>query len=161
MRALLAICVLFVATPVILARTMDRCSLAREMASMGIPRDQLAKWACIAERESNYRTSVVGPPNSDGSNDYGIFQINDRYWCQPSNGKFSHNGCDVDCDELLSDDITESVKCAQTVLREHGFPAWTTWKYCNGYLPSIDDCFPSGFSANQNAYSSALFSQKW
>lgn len=124
-----------------LALTMDRCSLAQEMDRLGVPRDQLARWACIAEHESDYRTGVVGPPNSDGSNDYGIFQINDRYWCQPSNNKKSANGCGVSCEALLSDDITSSVRCAQKVLKEQGWSAWSTWKFCNGNLPSIDDCF--------------------
>jgi len=40
-------------------RTMNRCSLAREMANLGVPRDQLARWTCIAEHESSYRTGVV------------------------------------------------------------------------------------------------------
>ncbi|XP_030079479.1 lysozyme P-like isoform X2 [Drosophila hydei] len=122
-------------------RTMDRCSLARELASQGVPYEQLAIWTCIAEHESSYRTGVVGPPNSDGSNDYGIFQINDRYWCQPPNNKQSANGCGVSCTALLSDDITLSVECAKKVLQQQGWPAWSTWKFCNGNLPSIDPCF--------------------
>nr|CAL85497.1 LysX [Drosophila simulans] len=141
MRSLLAICVLALVTPAALGRTMDRCSLAREMANLGVPRDQLSKWACIAEHESSYRTGVVGPPNTDGSNDYGIFQINDLYWCQPSSGKFSHNGCGVSCNALLTDDIKSSVRCALKVLGQQGWSAWSTWHYCSGNLPSIDDCF--------------------
>ncbi|XP_043650678.1 lysozyme X [Drosophila teissieri] len=141
MRGLLALCILALATPAILGRTMDRCSLARELSNLGVPRDQLAKWTCIAEHESSYRTGVVGPPNSDGSNDYGIFQINDLYWCQPPSGKFSHNGCGLSCSALLTDDITNSVRCAQLVLGQQGWPAWSTWHYCSGALPPIDDCF--------------------
>ncbi|KAH8240059.1 hypothetical protein KR032_010739, partial [Drosophila birchii] len=140
MRALLVFFILALATPSILARTMDRCSLAREMSNLGVPRDQLNKWTCIAEHESSYRTGVVGPPNTDGSNDYGIFQINDRYWCQPSNGHFSHNGCSVSCNDLLTDDITRSVRCAQKVLGEQGWSAWSVWHFCSGNLPPIDDC---------------------
>ncbi|EDW76969.1 uncharacterized protein Dwil_GK12043 [Drosophila willistoni] len=123
------------------ARTLNRCTLAREMAARGVPRDQLARWACIAQRESDYRTWVVGPANSDGSNDYGIFQLNNLYWCQPANGRFSHNGCRISCNDLLTDDITNSVRCAQRVLSEQGWGAWSTWRFCNGNLPSINDCF--------------------
>jgi len=141
MRCFLVICVLALAASIILARTMDRCSLAREMSNLGVPRDQLSKWTCIAEHESSYRTEVVGPPNSDGSNDYGIFQINDLYWCQPPSGKFSHNGCGLSCNDLLTDDISRSVRCAQTVLGQQGWPAWSTWHFCSGDLPPIDDCF--------------------
>ncbi|XP_046809402.1 uncharacterized protein LOC111683162 [Lucilia cuprina] len=74
-----------------LATTYNRCSLAKAMYNLGVPKDQLARWTCIAEHESSYRTGVVGPTNSNGSNDYGIFQINNYYWCQPSNGRFSYN----------------------------------------------------------------------
>ncbi|CAD7012626.1 unnamed protein product [Ceratitis capitata] len=120
---------------------LNRCSLAREMSRLGVPRDQLARWACIAEHESSYRTYVVGPTNYNGSNDYGIFQINDYYWCQPADGRFSYNQCDISCDDLLTNDIEPSVRCAQKVLRMQGFSAWSTWHYCDGRLDSIDDCF--------------------
>ncbi|XP_002135314.1 lysozyme E-like [Drosophila pseudoobscura] len=123
------------------ARTMDRCTLAREMSNLGVPRDQLARWACIAQHESDYRTWVVGPANSDGSNDYGIFQINNYYWCAPPSGRFSYNECGLSCNSLLTDDITKSVRCAQKVLSQQGWSAWSTWKYCSGSLPSINNCF--------------------
>lgn len=123
------------------ARTMDRCSLAREMSKLGVPRNELARWTCIAQHESSYRTGIVGPANSDGSHDYGIFQINDRYWCQPPNGKHSSNGCGLNCKDLLSDQINKSVTCARKVLAQQGWAAWSTWKFCKGNLPSIDPCF--------------------
>ncbi|XP_017842465.1 lysozyme B-like [Drosophila busckii] len=140
MKTFIFLLALAVATPA-WARKMDRCSLAREMSNLGVPRDQLARWTCIAEHESSYRTDVVGPANSDGSNDYGIFQINDRYWCQPPSGKHSSNGCHLNCKELLENAINKSVKCARQVLKEQGWSAWSTWKFCNGNLPSIDPCF--------------------
>ncbi|KAM7345446.1 lysozyme 1-like [Cochliomyia hominivorax] len=121
--------------------TFNRCSLARAMHNLGVPKDQLARWTCIAERESSYRTGVVGPTNSDGSNDYGIFQINNKYWCQPSNGRHSYNECRVSCDALLSDNISASVTCARKILQQQGWAAWSTWRYCSGSLPSINSCF--------------------
>ncbi|XP_037819688.1 lysozyme 1-like [Lucilia sericata] len=124
-----------------LATTYNRCSLAKAMYNLGVPKDQLARWTCIAEHESSYRTGVVGPTNSNGSNDYGIFQINNYYWCQPSNGRFSYNECKVSCDALLSDNISASVTCARKILSQQGWTAWSTWKYCNGNLASIDSCF--------------------
>uniref|UniRef100_A0A1I8NR83 Glycosyl hydrolases family 22 (GH22) domain-containing protein n=1 Tax=Stomoxys calcitrans TaxID=35570 RepID=A0A1I8NR83_STOCA len=125
----------------IFGRTMNRCSLAREMYAMGVPKSELARWTCIAEHESSYRTNVVGPTNSNGSNDYGIFQINDRYWCKPRNGKSSHNNCGLSCDSLLTDNIKNSVNCARLVMRSQGWDAWSVWPKCSGKLPSIDDCF--------------------
>ncbi|EDV95954.1 lysozyme S [Drosophila grimshawi] len=123
-----------------LARTMDRCSLANEMSNLGVPRDQLARWTCIAERESSYRTHVVGPANTDGSHDHGIFQLNDRYWCQ-ARGRRSSNLCGLSCDTVRTDDITNAVRCAQRVLSIQGWTAWSVWRFCSGDLPSIDPCF--------------------
>uniref|UniRef100_A0A1I8Q0F1 Glycosyl hydrolases family 22 (GH22) domain-containing protein n=1 Tax=Stomoxys calcitrans TaxID=35570 RepID=A0A1I8Q0F1_STOCA len=93
-------------------RTMTRCSLAREI-----------------------------PTNSNGSNDYGIFQINNYYWCQPANGRFSYNECKLSCNNLLTDSINDSVTCARKIKSQQGWTAWSTWKYCSGSLPSINDCF--------------------
>ncbi|XP_017103995.2 lysozyme S [Drosophila bipectinata] len=140
MKAFIVLFALACAAPALAGRTLDRCSLAREMSNLGVPRDQLDKWTCIAQHESDYRTWVVGPANSDGSNDYGIFQINDLYWCQPE-GRFSYNECGLSCNDLLSDDITNSVRCAQKVLSQQGWGAWSVWHYCSGWLPSIDECF--------------------
>lgn len=126
-------------------RVFDRCSLAREMDDLGVPRDELARWVCIAEHESSYRTWIVGPPNSDGSRDHGIFQINDRYWCLPSDGRRSSNGCNVNCDALRTDSINRAVRCAQQVLRAQGWGAWSVYRpKCSGQLPSIEDCFRGG-----------------
>ncbi|XP_017137331.1 lysozyme D-like [Drosophila miranda] len=140
MKAFIVLVALALAAPAF-GRTMDRCSLAREMSDLGVPRDQLARWTCIAEHESSYRTGVVGPENYNGSNDYGIFQINDYYWCAPPSGRFSYNECGLSCNSLLTDNIEHSVRCAQKVLSQQGWSAWSTWKYCDGSLPSINDCF--------------------
>ncbi|XP_067627391.1 lysozyme 2-like [Eurosta solidaginis] len=121
-------------------RILTRCSLAREMLDLGVPKDQLARWTCIALRESAYNTTLIYT-NTNGSKDYGIFQINDRWWCQPSDGSFSDNECKIDCVDFLVDDIAPSVTCSQQILRQQGWTAWHTLKFCNGTLPSIDDCF--------------------
>lgn len=118
----------------------NRCSLARAMHSMGVPKDQLARWTCIAQHESSYNTKAVGTMNSNGSRDYGLFQINNKYWCLAENGT-GYNQCHIKCRDLLVDSIAPSVKCAQQVLRQQGWTAWSTWKYCSGSLPSIDSCF--------------------
>lgn len=56
--------------------------------------------------------------------------------------------------ELMSDDITVSVNCAQIIYREQGFPAWVGWKNkCSGgRAPSVDHCFgPSAGSRSGGA----------
>ncbi|KAI8039342.1 lysozyme X-like [Drosophila gunungcola] len=140
MKTFLVICVLALATPAILARQMDRCSLVRELYNLRVPRHQLATWACIAERESSFRTHVVGR-NRDGSTSNGIFQLNDRYWCQPSNGKKSHNICRTSCNDFLRNDISKSVRCAQKVLLNQGWSAWASGYSCIRNVPSIKNCF--------------------
>jgi len=135
-----AVAVLALVTPA-LSKTFTRCSLAQEMYRLGTPKSELAIWTCLAERESSYRTNVVGPTNSNGSNDYGIFQINNLYWCQPANGRFSYNECKLSCNNLLTDDIRDSVTCSRKIKNQQGWTAWSTWKYCSGSLPSIDPCF--------------------
>lgn len=127
-------------------RTLNRCKLAREMDNLDVPRNELARWVCIAEHESSFRTWVVGPPNDDGSRDHGIFQINDRYWCNPGNGERSSNGCRVNCDALRTDHIDRAVRCAQQVKKEQGWGAWSVYnRYCSGDLPSIADCFGGNY----------------
>ncbi|KAH8303672.1 hypothetical protein KR018_010854 [Drosophila ironensis] len=140
MKTVFVFCVLALALPAVLGRIMDRCTLAREMYILGVPKDQLARWTCLAQHESDYNTAMVGN-NADGSNNYGIFQINDRTWCQPTNGKFSENICKLSCNELMTDNVQKSVWCAQTILKAQSWPYWPSWHFCNGILPPIDDCF--------------------
>lgn len=142
MRAAVVIITLALVAFAAANRTFDRCSLARELYySHGVPWDELDKWTCIAEHESSFRTWVVGPPNGDGSSDYGLFQVNDLYWCQPPNGRFSYNACYLSCNSLLTDDITDSVNCARKVKNEQGWGAWAVWYKCSGWLPNIGECF--------------------
>ncbi|TMW47189.1 hypothetical protein DOY81_007729 [Sarcophaga bullata] len=101
----------------------------------------MARWTCIAEHESGYNTKAVGSMNYNGSRDYGIFQINNYYWCSPPSGAFSYDECHIKCDDFLVDSIEPAVKCARLVLRQQGWSAWSTWHFCDGRLPSIDDCF--------------------
>ncbi|KAI8123795.1 Lysozyme 1 [Lucilia cuprina] len=70
--ALLAALALF--TPAF-GKTFTRCSLAREMYALGVPKSELPQWTCIAEHESSYRTNVVGPTNYNGSNDYEMYAL--------------------------------------------------------------------------------------
>ncbi|XP_034482089.1 lysozyme A/C-like [Drosophila innubila] len=140
MKAFIVLVALAFAAPAF-GRTMDRCSLAREMAKLGVPRDQLSKWTCIAEHESSYRTGITGKKNKNGTNDYGIFQINNKFWCE-SDGVRSHNMCKISCNDLLTDDITNSVRCARKIQgTKQGWNSWSTWKFCKGDVPSIDSCF--------------------
>ncbi|XP_053097514.1 lysozyme C-like [Pangasianodon hypophthalmus] len=128
MKALVFLLLLAVVT----AKRYERCELARAMKANGMDGYQgisLANWVCLAKHESNYNTGAINN-NSDGSTDYGIFQINNRWWC--SNGKFpSSNGCKISCSQLLTDNISQAAQCAKTIVRQQGITAWVAWRtYC-------------------------------
>ncbi|CAD7011600.1 unnamed protein product [Ceratitis capitata] len=109
---------------------------------MGMPFHELNDWMCLIEGESSFNTKAINPSNVDGSVDWGLFQINDRYWCKPSDGRPSTNSCRIPCRLLLSEDIRFAVACAKYIRRIQGFSAWVAWNNrCQGYKPSVRHCF--------------------
>lgn len=130
----------------------ERCELARELRNVhNVPMDQVATWVCIAKHESGYNTSAIGRLNYDGSEDHGLFQISDIYWCSPpGKGK----GCGLTCAELEDNDISNDVQCMMRIHAEHqrlsgnGFSAWSVYK---GRCEGISDIFVAGcFDDDEN-----------
>lgn len=76
------------------AKIYSKCEFARAMKNAGFSMASLPDWVCLAKHESNFNSNVVGPVNSNGSRDYGIFQINDRYWCKVG---YIGGDCKIDC----------------------------------------------------------------
>ncbi|KAK2888605.1 hypothetical protein Q8A73_020053 [Channa argus] len=111
------------------ARIFQRCEWARTLKNHGLDGYQgysLANWVCLSKWESNYNTRATNR-NTDGSTDYGIFQINSRLWC--SNGTPTSNGCSIPCGQLLTDDVTVAINCAKRVVRDpNGMGAWVAWR---------------------------------
>ncbi|KAL7847718.1 hypothetical protein AOLI_G00224360 [Acnodon oligacanthus] len=110
------------------------CELATVLQSAGMDGYagvSLANWVCLAFSESSYNTQAIDY-DSDGSTDYGIFQINDRWWC--SNGQFpSYNGCGISCSELLTNNIAADIACAKIIVDQQGISAWYGWQdKCEG-----------------------------
>lgn len=113
----------------------------------------------MVEHESSGNTAARGPANSDGSHDYGLFQINDRYWCE--HGRKGKE-CNIDCNcrsnqnkkinpilifvvyflALLDDNIADDVKCVRKIFSIHGFEGWYAWvrKCKGGRAPSVSHC---------------------
>ncbi|CAK1540730.1 unnamed protein product [Leptosia nina] len=121
------------------AKTFTRCDLVRELRNQGFPEDDLRNWVCLVESESSRSTSAVSKKNKNGSRDYGLFQINDKYWC--STKKNPGKDCNVLCSQLITDDITKASTCAKKIFKRHGFDAWYGWKsHCQGTLPDIKSC---------------------
>ncbi|XP_030599106.1 lysozyme C-like [Archocentrus centrarchus] len=127
--------VLFLLAAVATAKVFERCDWARKLKASGMDGYRgisLANWVCLTKHESNFNTGATNR-NTDGSTDYGIFQINNRWWCD--NGSFrSSNACKTSCRALLSDDVTAAINCAKRVVRDpQGISAWYAWRdHCQG-----------------------------
>lgn len=92
--AVVAILLFLALTNFASAKEYSKCELARKLDAAGIARSQLPDWLCLVKFESNYDSRAKGKVNTDGTHDWGIFQINDGYWCSVGyNGK----GCNANC----------------------------------------------------------------
>ncbi|KAH9644106.1 hypothetical protein HF086_015436 [Spodoptera exigua] len=115
------------------------CDLVHELRKQKFPEDRMRDWVCLVNSESARRTDAIGGPNKNGSRDYGLFQINDHFWC--SNSTTPGKSCQVTCADLITDDITKASICAHKIFRRQGFPAWHGWSQrCQGDLPDISNC---------------------
>ncbi|XP_075975946.1 lysozyme-like [Anticarsia gemmatalis] len=133
-RILIMVCLIAPA----FAKTFSRCELVDELKRQGFPDYLMKDLVCLVGEASSFRTHVTGGPDPDGSYDYGLFQINSRYWC--SSGPTPGNTCNVRCADLLSDDISLSSACAKKILSMRGLSAWVSWEqFCRGrYIPELD-----------------------
>nr|BAV13220.1 c-type lysozyme [Neolamprologus leleupi] len=115
------------------AQVFEQCAWARVLKANGMDGYggvSLANWVCLTKHESNYNTKAKNR-NTNGSTDFGIFQINSRWWC---NDRIIHsaNGCNIDCNVLLTD-VTSAINCAKRIVTQQGIAAWYAWrKHCQG-----------------------------
>ncbi|GIY17668.1 lysozyme C [Caerostris extrusa] len=105
------------------AKIMNPCDVADVMIRLGQKKPIVAKWVCLAKFASGFNTQALSAEYKDGSHDFGLFQINDKY-CRLG----STNSCGVPCTELVNDDITPSARCALKVFEKEGFKAWPAWR---------------------------------
>ncbi|KAI5255965.1 Lysozyme-Like Protein 6 [Manis pentadactyla] len=80
------------------ANLITCCDLAKVLHQEdldGFEGYSVSDWLCLAFVESNFNISKVYE-NTDGSFDYGIFQINSHYWCN-DNRSHSENICRMEC----------------------------------------------------------------
>ncbi|XP_028640205.1 lysozyme C-2-like [Grammomys surdaster] len=134
MKALLTLGLLLLSVSVE-AKVYERCELAKILKSNGMAGYRgvsLADWLCLAQHESNYNTQATNYNPGGQSTDYGIFQINSRYWCNDGKTPKAVNACGISCSALLQDDITQAIQCAKRVVRDpQGVRAWVAWqKHC-------------------------------
>ncbi|XP_057596924.1 lysozyme C, tracheal isozyme-like isoform X2 [Hippopotamus amphibius kiboko] len=134
MKALLILGLLLLSVAV-QGKVYNPCELASTLKRLGLAGYRgvsLANWVCLARWESSYNTRAINH-NRDGSTDYGIFQINSRYWCNDGKTPRAVNGCGIPCSALLQDDIRPAVACAKKIVSQQGITAWVAWKtHCRG-----------------------------
>merc|ERR1711981_1058321 len=129
-----------------LTKTFNHCDLATQLLGYGgsFTKSNIGDWICLTKYESSWTTSAKGGPNYNDSWDYGLFQINDYYWCYGDNSQAQkYNDCNINCSKLLDDNIDDDSACAQIIYKRHGFDAWYGWiNNCKGTDTSsyVADC---------------------
>eukprot|EP00091_Calanus_sinicus_P005590 TRINITY_DN16035_c0_g1_i1.p1 TRINITY_DN16035_c0_g1~~TRINITY_DN16035_c0_g1_i1.p1 ORF type:complete len:204 (-),score=44.91 TRINITY_DN16035_c0_g1_i1:138-749(-) len=123
-------------------KVYERCELARELVDLhGFDFGTLGNWVCLAQHESSYNTAATND-NTNGSRDYGIFQINDNYWCDANVGAGAD--CGMTCNSFLDSVLADDVTCAKIIYNRHGFEAWYGWiNHCKNTNVEdyVNDCF--------------------
>ncbi|XP_075298896.1 lysozyme C-like [Opisthocomus hoazin] len=114
---------------------ISRCELVkilREHGFEGFEGTTIADWICLVQHESDYNTEAYN--NNGPSRDYGIFQINSKYWCNDGKTSGAVDGCHISCSELMTNDLEDDIKCAKKIARDaHGLTPWYGWKnHCEG-----------------------------
>ncbi|XP_045866627.1 lysozyme C, milk isozyme-like [Meles meles] len=118
------------------AKIFSKCELASKLKTKvmdGYHGYSLADWVCMAQYESNCNTRAFNGKNANGSRDYGLFQLNSKWWCKNSHHS-SANACNIPCSKFLDDNINDDVVCAKRVVRDPKcMSAWMAWvKHCKG-----------------------------
>ncbi|GAB1296936.1 Lysozyme-like protein 6 [Apodemus speciosus] len=62
---------------------------------------------------------IKGERERRWSFDYGVFQINSRYWCNDYQSH-SENFCRINCQELLNPNLISSIHCAKKIVSGSG-----------------------------------------
>lgn len=120
--------------PQMAGKIFERCELARELRDKhNIPVGQVGDWVCEAQYKSKFNTSA-----RDRDGGHGIFSFQSS-WCGP-------NGyCQISCEDLLDDDITDDVDCMREYIVQYGyFNVQKRWKDHNCAERSsgfIEGCF--------------------
>ncbi|XP_068748193.1 lysozyme C-like isoform X2 [Montipora capricornis] len=122
------------------AGTKSKCDVVRALRTQNVPDSDMRDWLCLVQHESGYRYNAF---NDNGwSQDLGIFQINNHYWCGKGNVKYSAcwriltHGCGVsNCNDFMDSDISDDTECAVKIKNcsRDGFSRWAAWrKHCRG-----------------------------
>ncbi|KAI6072825.1 Lysozyme C-like protein [Aix galericulata] len=116
-------------------RKIPRCELVkilRNHSFEGFVGKTVADWVCLVQHQSNYNTHAFRDEGK--SRDYGIFQINSKYWCDDGKTPGTSNTCRINCSKFLDDNIEDDIRCAKIIAKEaRGLKRWVAWKkHCKG-----------------------------
>ncbi len=104
---------------------LSEIEIADHLRDAGFPESAVPTMVCVAKHESSYYTGATNT-NTNGTTDYGLFQINSYYW-----GKT----CDATASELMNPSVNAA--CAKIVYKQQGLNAWYGYQYhrseCDGY----------------------------
>ena len=75
-------------------KKFSMCKVARQMKDAGFQEKYLPDWMCLINSESAFDSAAMNRVNTDGSYDWGLYQINDKYWCSRT-GKGGE--CNINC----------------------------------------------------------------
>ncbi|XP_045166373.1 lysozyme-like [Mercenaria mercenaria] len=125
------------------AQKKTKCQVVKALRDQGVPDSELKDWLCLVDKESSYKYNAEHTNYKDGSVDsidYGIFQLNDKYWCSDSGGysgkicwRLNTYGCDDKCKTFKDSDISNDAYCAVRVKKCKGFEEWVGWRNkCKG-----------------------------
>ncbi|XP_072391067.1 lysozyme-like isoform X2 [Diabrotica undecimpunctata] len=132
----------FIVIGLVIVGTIDgkvytKCGLTQELLRIGFSRSLVGNWVCMIESESGKDTSKQ-VNKANGGKALGLFQINSKDWC-----KYGSPGgkCNMKCEDLINEDITDDARCARKIEAESGFRSWSGWtRNCYGRVVSIPNC---------------------
>ncbi|KAJ5076218.1 lysozyme [Anaeramoeba ignava] len=104
--------------------SISECDTAKYLENAGFSSTQVPVMVCIAKYESSYNCGATHD-NTDGSEDFGLFQINSYWWC--SGGPISkYDGCHNTCQSMFS--CQTNANCARVVYEQQGYTAWYAYR---------------------------------
>ncbi|XP_049738980.1 alpha-lactalbumin [Elephas maximus indicus] len=113
--------------PAIQAKQFTKCELSQVLKDIdGYAGITLPEFTCTIFHISGYDTQTI--VNNNGSTEYGLFQISNKYWCRDHQIPQSRNICDISCDNFLDDDLTDDMMCAKKILDSKGIDYWLAHK---------------------------------
>lgn len=104
MKALLLFLVAIMTSQLVSGKIFTKCELAKKLSGT-FPRNTLNDWNCLVKHESSYNSGRKSPKNTNGSYDYGIFQINDKYWCKVG---AKGGDCNMDCNSKFNNRLKDA-----------------------------------------------------